>query len=249
MVMRRLLRTLSPVSIVVAAAIVIGVLLGTGCGARQHAQIEAQAENLQVELAETYIAKGASEAAIPLLRRILAERPRDARVRVLYATVLRDQGLYPQAEKHFLAALALRTDYPPAHAGVGILYDLLRDSARALAHHRAAAAAAPGMASYRNNLGFSLYLAGDVDGAVRELEAALALDPGLAIAYNNLGFAYGRLGQYAEAERTFRAIGNPPATLLNMSLVYEEHGEHARARALREEAYALAPDLRPDGAP
>jgi len=222
-------------------------LLTAGCGARKHHDtIAKQGQEMRVELAETYIAKGAKEAAIPLLRRALAERPNDARIRVLYGTVLRDLGLYPQAEKQLRFALTLTADYAPALAGLGILYDLQRNSVLARKYHARAVAADPGRASYRNNYGFSLYIAGDIDAAIEELEKALALDPALSVGYNNLGFAYGSRGAFDKAERAFRAVGDPAAALLNMAIIYEEHGDDARADELRERAYTLAPDLRPD---
>ncbi len=237
--MPRFLRSILPAAVALAVA--------AGCGAsKQHAKIAQAGKDMRVELAETYIAKGVKEAAIPLLRRAITESPKDPKVRVLYATVLRDLGLYPQAERHFQFALDLEPNYAPAHAGLGILYDLQRRPEKALKHHRRAVRLQPGFAPYRNNLGFSLFLAGDTEGAIRQYENALSLDPGLTVAYNNLGFAYGRAGKFDRAERTFRTVGNRPATLINMSLVYDEHGEHDRAREMREEAYALAPDLRPD---
>jgi Flp pilus assembly protein TadD len=235
--MHLIMRSLIPIAAVAALA---------ACGARKHHDtIAKQGEQMRVELAETYIAKGAPRAAIPLLQRAIAERPGDPRVRVLYGTVLRDLGLYAQAEQQFRFALAQQPGFAPAHAGLGILFDLRRETGQALKHHRRAVKLAPGQASYRNNLGFSLYLSGDTEAAIAQLERALALDPALAVGYNNIGFAYGRLGEFDKAERSFRAVGSRPATLINMSLVYEEHGDDERAATLREQAYALAPDLRP----
>ena len=226
-----------------AAALVVA----SGCATqKQHAKIERAGEALRVELAETYIDKGAKEAAIPLLRRALAAEPNDPKVRTLYATVLRDLGQYPQAQAHFAHALEIDPGYAPAHAGLGILYDLQRQAAAARPCHERAVTLAPGDAGYRNNLGFSLYLAGDTAGAIAQYEAALSLDPGLMVTYNNLGFAHGRRGDFAAAERSFRAVGSAAAALINLSLVYDEHGDRAHADALREQAYALAPDLRPD---
>ena len=112
--------------------------------------------------------------------------------------------------------------------------------------NRLAVRLAPRVAKYHNNLGFSLYLAGETRSAVLELERALALDPALTVSYNNLGFAYGRLGELDKAQRSFRAVGSKPATLINMSLVYEELGDADLASTSREQAYTLAPDLRPN---
>ena len=166
--------------------------------------------------------------------------------RVLYANVLRDLGLYPQAEREYRYVLAKAPRYAPGHAGIGILCDLQRQSKTALRHHRIAVRLAPGNPSYRNNLGFSLYLAGKTDEAIVELERALAMDPSLAVAYNNLGFAYGRKKDYERAERTFRSALGEASTLLNMALIYEENGDLARAETLRKRAYDLDPELRPD---
>jgi Flp pilus assembly protein TadD len=218
----------------------------SGCGAaRQHAHVQAQGEALRVELAELYVKKGAREAAIPLLRRSLAERPRDAHVRVVYGSLLRDVGLYPQARAQLQIALQLAPAAAEAHAAMGILDDLEGQPAAARVHHERAVALAPAVADYRNNLGFSLYLAGDFDAATAQLEQALALDPGLTVAYNNLGFAYGRRGELDRAERTFRSAGGEVAALMNMAVVHELRGEAAAAAALRERAYDRAPDLRP----
>ncbi len=216
------------------------------CGARkQHETLAEQGQDMRVELAATYIAKGARKAAIPLLRRALAERPNEPRIRVLYGTVLRDLGLYVQAEQQFKLALRHGPELAPAHASLGILYDLRQEPERAHEYHRRAVDIAPSHAAYRNNLGFSLYLAGDTRGAVRQLERALALDPSMTVSYNNLGFAYGRLGQFDKAKRSFRAVGTRPGMLINMSLVYEDQGDTDRATKMREQAYSLAPDLRP----
>ncbi len=235
--MRRFLRTFVAITALCTVA---------ACGARKHHETLAQqGQDMRVELAETYIAKGARKAAIPLLRRAIAERPKEPRIRVLYGTVLRDLGLYVQAEQQFKLALRYGPEFAPAHAGLGILYDLRQEPKRAHEYHRRAVAIAPSHAAYRNNLGFSLYLAGDTGGAVLELERALALDPSMTVSYNNLGFAYGRLGQFDKAERSFRAVGTRPGTLMNMSLVYDENGDTKRATTMREQAYALAPDLRP----
>jgi len=217
-----------------------------GCGPRRQTPVKNPGEELRFELAELYVAKGVQRAAVPLLQKILAEEPKNARARVLYANVLRDLGLYPQAEREYRYLLRMAPNYAAAHAGLGILCDLQRQPKTALQHHKMAVRLSPGDASYRNNLGFSLYLAGETDAAIVELERALAMDPSLAVAYNNLGFAYGRKKDYERAERTFRSALGEASALLNMALIYEENGEVERAEELRARAYALEPELRPD---
>jgi tetratricopeptide (TPR) repeat protein len=224
--------------------------LSVGCAAaRHHATMQAQGESFRYELAELYVAKGASEAAVPLLQRILAEHPEDPRAHVLYGTVLRDQGLLPQAEAQLRAALKISAARADAHAALAILLDLTDRHAEALRHHRRAARLEPGNAAYRNNLGFSLLSAGEAEDAIGPLEQALALDPGLPQAYANLGFAYGRAGRLDDAERTLRSGLGEAAALYDLALIHDDRDEADQADALRERAYAIDPDLRPEETP
>lgn len=233
--MRRLLVTIVPVAL---------LLLGACAARRHHATIQKEGESFRYELAELYVQKGAREAALPLLKRILAEDPGHLRARVLHGSVLRDLGLYPQAERELRHALERDDTRADAHAALAILLDLTGRHDDALDHHRRAAALAPGIADFRNNLGFSLLSGGDAEAAIAPLEAALALDPGLPHAYANLGFAYGRAGRFDDAERTFRAGLGEAAALYNLALILDERGDPAAAE-LRERAFALEPDLRP----
>jgi Flp pilus assembly protein TadD len=230
----------APLCLLLAAALLLG------CGAaRQHKKIKQDGEVLRFELAELYVDKGVPQAAVPLLQKILTEDPKDVRARVLYANVLRDIGLLPQAEREYRYALQLAPGMAAAHAGMGILADLQRRPALARRHHLRAVRLDPGNAAYRNNLGFSLYLAGKLAPAIVAFEQALAMDPGLSVAYNNLGFAYGKHREFTRAERTFRAGNGEAAALLNMAIVWEEHGCADRAASLRRQAYRLDPDLEP----
>ena len=227
--------------VVVSIALLVAVALGA-CGG-QHRQIQRAGEELRFELAELYVQRGALQAAAPLLRRVLAESPREVRARILYGAVLRDLGLYPQAEKELRFALEIDGRRADAHGALAILLELTGRRAEALRHHRAAVAGSPGDARLRNNYGFSLYLAGDTPNAIAHLERALALDPGLAQAHLNLGFAYGRAGRVDDAGRAFRSAVPEPAALYDLSLVLDERGDTNGAQALRQRAFALDPAL------
>jgi Flp pilus assembly protein TadD len=229
--------------------VLIFAAVGCGAAARHHKTMQAEGEAFRYELAELYVAKGASEAAIPLLQRILGEHPDDPRARVLYGTVLRDQGLLPQAEGQLREALKISADRADAHAALAILLDLTDRHGEALRHHKRAAKLEPGNASYRNNLGFSLLSAGKAEDAIGPLEAALELDPGLPQAYANLGFAYGRAGRLDDAERTLRSGLGEAAALYDLALIRDERGEADEADALRLRAYAIDPDLRTEESP
>jgi Flp pilus assembly protein TadD len=222
----------------------VALVLVAACASSKHIRkTEEDGERLRLDLAETYVQKRAYAAAIPLLRRLVVEHPDDAHVHVLYGTVLREQGLYPQADKELSQATRLAPGSGEAWASLGVLYDLMRRPADAEAAHRKAIALQPGHASFWNNLGFSLYVAGQTDAAIEALEKALALDPALTVSYNNLGFAYGRRGDLVDAERSFRTAGGPTAALLNMAIVHDQRGDEVSAARLRAEAQARDPKL------
>jgi Flp pilus assembly protein TadD len=222
----------------------LALLLAVGCATSSHVKkTEAEGERLRLDLAETYVAKRSYTAAIPLLRRAVVEQPREARAHELFGVVLREQGLYPQAEKELLLATELRPSSARAWKELGVLYDLMRRPADAERAHRNALELSPSDAQVWNNLGFSLYVAGRDDEAVAALEKALALDPGLIIAYNNLGFAYGRAGRMGDAERCFRTAGGELGVLVNMAIVHEGRGDAETASRLRAEARAKDPKL------
>jgi Flp pilus assembly protein TadD len=225
--------------------LLIVITMSAACGAKaQHSQIKKAGDQLRFELAQMYVEKGAREQAIPLLRRIIAAKPRHLGARVLYGSVLRDLGLYAQAKAEFQRVLRANPKVAVAHAGLGILYDLQRNFDKAKVHHRKAVALAPRRADFFNNLGFSYYLTQQHKKAIWCYQRALALDPGLALAYNNLGFAYGASGELELAERTFRTALGDAGALYNMALVYESTGDESLAATFRERAFESDPELR-----
>ncbi len=232
-------------ALVVSLAVLATALVG--CASEKHIKkSEDEGRMLRMDLAETYVRKGAYTAAIPFLIRAVAEFPSDAHIRVLYGTVLREQGLYPQAEKELLEATRLAPSSAAAWASIGVLYDLMRRPTDAEAAHRKAIELAPRNATAWNNLGFSLYVAGRNEEAVTTLETALALDPSLIVAYNNLGFAYGKRGDLESAERCFRTAGGQARALANMAIVHEGRGDDVAAARLRAEAREQDPTAFPE---
>jgi Flp pilus assembly protein TadD len=209
------------------------IAITVGCAGSKAELSPRDAHRLRRELAQTYIQHGAFIAALPLVQQEVAEHPGDPDLHVLYATVLRERGLYPQAERELLAVLRLAPRHAAAWAGLGLTCDLMRLPRDAERAHRMSVEIAPGVAAYWNNLGFSLFLAKRDDEAIPALERALALDPSLTVAYNNLGFAYGRRGDYERSRRYFRAALGETAADLNLALVYERNGNPRAAERLR----------------
>jgi Flp pilus assembly protein TadD len=204
----------------------------TGCAARA-AETPTPRDNLRLALARTYVRNRAFGAALPLLQQAVTEQPGDAELRTLYGVILRERGMYAQAEAQLRAALAADAAFAAAHAALGIVYDLEGRPADAEREHRRAVTLAPQQAAYWNDLGFSLLVAGRVDEAISALERTVALDPGLIVAHNNLGFAYGKRGDYARSLRSFRVAVGEAGAARNLALVYERNGELEAAARLR----------------
>ncbi|MBV8972724.1 MAG: hypothetical protein JO290_10580 [Sphingomonadaceae bacterium] len=76
----------------------------------------------------------------------------------------------------FREALSVAPDSVDAMNGIGVAYDRLGRGDLAQRFYRAGLARAPGSAALNNNLGYSLYLSGDLAGAVGPLRAAAASD-------------------------------------------------------------------------
>ena len=102
-----------------ALALAVGVLggVGAGCGGAtggprdREAEIKAAQQpelppldgkvddELRIQLAELLIHEGAHENAVPIVREALARKPQDARLHYLLGTLLRDRGVYDEAER------------------------------------------------------------------------------------------------------------------------------------------------------
>jgi type VI secretion system protein ImpE len=119
------------------------------------------------------------------------------------------------------------------------------DLAARLASARDAARREPGAARHRVALFQLLALAGEWDRAAQQLDVASGLDPELAIfAAGHKALVAGeklRAAIFAGA-RTPVAMGEPPPWFghLVQALALDAQGEHAAAKALRDEAFGLA---------
>ncbi len=227
-----------------AVCLGLAVLLASCAGKPDNHGDEAGPDDeLAVALAETLIKAGAHSNAVPILRRAMARKPKDARLRYLMGTVLRDRGVYEQAAAEFALAISIDPRLSPAHSGLAIVHDLKGEHAEAQKLHAKAIALNPEVARFHNNLGFSHYLAGDMGGAIKAYRAALRIDPSARPVYLNLGFALAAEGKDEEAVRMFRQAVDEAAALNNLALAHELRGQEASARRHYEESLAIDPGL------
>ena len=164
--------------------------------------------------------------AVKELEAALAIAPSATRVQYPLAMAYRGLGDAARAEAHL--KLRGETALPPADPLLGEVQRLLtnaaaletrgvqqmeaRDWPAAVATLRQAVAASPDNAFTRLNLGTSLYLSGDRDGALEQYRAAVRLSPSLARAHFGIGVVLESRRQDREAIEAFAAaVRSDPA--------------------------------------
>ena len=232
--------------------IVLSVLTLVGCGGRPSTQTdEGQIElakltpkkrtQVRHSLIDTLISNKAYDSAVPLINQALREAPKDARLHMYRATVLRARGRLEQARAVYETSLKFEPKLAQAHAGLGIVLNMLGQHESATEAHQRATMIAKGYGPWLNNLGFSLYLEKKYDKAIAAYEAAIQADSRSPMTFVNLGFAFAAKDQIEKAKRAFTQVLSEAETLNNLALAKELKGDADAARQLYEQALLTDP--------
>ncbi|MBM4252404.1 MAG: tetratricopeptide repeat protein [Deltaproteobacteria bacterium] len=125
--------------------------------------------------------------------------------------VLMGQSKLPEAERHYLAALAAKPDFRDAINNLGAVYIAQGRLAEAVNILERAVVIWPDFAAARSNLGVALTRSGDYAAALVHLKRATELAPEDASYHKNLGFTEHRLHQVDGAIASYeRAIALAP---------------------------------------
>ncbi|MCA9510274.1 MAG: tetratricopeptide repeat protein [Myxococcales bacterium] len=181
--------------------------------------------------------------AVEAYRRGLAVAPDNVELLNSLGFSLFQQGRSQDAIEAFEKALAIDPKHAKAHNNMALAAIDAGELELAEAHYRESLAVEPQPAVY-NDLGFVLERLGMQDEAVASYREALALDPGSAAAHYNLAAWLVREGDYAEAERHFRAAlaAKPSAPAhAGLALALARQGRADEANASLGEAIALDP--------
>ena len=130
-----------------------------------------------------------------------------------------------------------------AHNTLGILADLREQFGQAEREYNRALELAPGHHVILNNLGYSRYLAGDLQKARGALRQALRSNPDYEIAWRNLGLVLTRIGDYDEAVEAFARNGSRAEAYNDIGYVRMLEGDYAGAADFFEEAKRLSPSF------
>ncbi len=142
----------------------------------------------------------------------------------LLACYYQERGRHPEAIQEFIKVISIDPAYVKAYNGMGISYDLLKDSPQAVECYQKAIQLNPNLDYVQNNLGYSYLLQGKFDEAVSALKRAIALNEGERRFHNNLGLAYATSGQLDLALEEFKLAGEPSRAHYNVARFYQEKG-------------------------
>lgn len=128
-----------------------------------------------------------------------------------------------------------------AHNALGVMADIDRDYPRAIADYQAALKVQPDSAMLHSNLGYSMYLSGNLDGAAAEYVKAISLDHDYAPARRNLALLYARKGAYADAVELLATVMTEAAAYNDVGYVALLKEDYSAAERLLTEAVDRSP--------
>jgi len=160
--------------------------------------------------------------------------------------LLRDRR-YDDARQYLTNALEKDPQRWQSHNGLGMLDDLKGEYAQAVAHYRQAldtpmaSGQHPGTALLLNNLGYSLYLSGDWDGALQQFHRALDFNQDFERAWQNLALVYTRKGDYDRALDAFLRVMDKPEAYNNIGFLCMLNKRYEQAENFFRLAIKLSP--------
>jgi len=134
---------------------------------------------------------------------------------------LLENGYIQEAVAELSTAAMVGPDLAEANNLLGLAYDRMGWHLQAAECYERALTASPKNGVVLANLGYSLYLADDLGGALKRLKQASKLVPGTPVIYNNIGVVEARLRHYDEAFKYFAIASNEYDAHLKLAAVFE----------------------------
>jgi Flp pilus assembly protein TadD len=154
---------------------------------------------------------------------------------------------YDQARTYLEAALKAEPGRWHSLNGLGMLDDLAGAHAAAAGHYRQAldqpkaGLTRQDTAQLQNNLGYSLYMSGDWEGALLHFHKALNASPEFERAWQNIGLLYTRKGQYDNALDAYLHVMDKPQAYNNIGYVCMINQRYDQAEKFFRQAIKLSP--------
>ncbi|HWQ33867.1 MAG TPA: tetratricopeptide repeat protein [Blastocatellia bacterium] len=185
----------------------------------------------------------AAAKAVPVTptEAVLAAAERTAAAMFDQAVEFHQKGMLDQAIDKLGSVLLTRPDFAEAHNLMGVCLDQKGQFGLAQAEYQKAIKIESANPRFLNNLGYSYYLAGDNNNAIRWFKKALKVTPDDRRLHNNLGLAYGHKGDYQKSLEHFTASVGPVGAHLNLGYVFNQQGRYEDAIREYETALRLQP--------
>ncbi|HEX6183459.1 MAG TPA: tetratricopeptide repeat protein [Pyrinomonadaceae bacterium] len=145
------------------------------------------------------------------------------------------------AELQTAATTGLPEQLAEANNLPGLAYDRLGWHRQAAEAYERALSASPKDYVALTNLGYSLYLADDYNGALKRLKQAAKLAPSEPVIFNNLGVVNAKLGRYGEAYKNFARGSGEYDAHLKLAGILEDQRRDKEAVKHYEAALRLQP--------
>ena len=155
------------------------------------------------------------------------------------ARKLEEAGKYAQARSAYRRLVTGHPErYQPYHR-LGVVANHLRRHREAQTMYTEALRLNRNDSELINDLGYSLYLHGDLEKAEMALRIAVAMNPRSTRYRNNLGLVLGHLGRYDEALKQFQRGGSEADAHYNLAFVRASRNEIEEAKTCFRRALAV----------
>jgi serine/threonine-protein kinase len=159
----------------------------------------------------------------------------EAYVSLGYSALVYDWN-YPESEREFSRAIALRPDYATAHQYYAYYLTAMGDMSQAIAERKRALSIEPKSPLLNTALGEAYYEARNFTDSIAPNQQALSIDPHYGDAIINIGRAYEQMKMYPQALRAYQSIlafaPHEPALLALLGHLYAVTGQQAAARGI-----------------
>jgi arylsulfatase A-like enzyme/Flp pilus assembly protein TadD len=183
--------------------------------------------------------------ALPVVRQVLADDPKNAFARVVMGSAHMGMEQYPEAIQWFRKYLELVPTSAYAHHWLAVCYLKMGDQGNALREAAAALAIDPRFTDARIIRGGILATRGDYPGAIAELRNAVETDPAKPMLRLDLAKVLGEAGKTAEAEAEYRALlglkPDDPTALIGLGVLQAKTGATDEAAKSLRRALELDP--------
>jgi len=151
-------------------------------------------------------------------------------------------GQQVDAKEHLETAAALGSSNWRLLNALGVLADYRGEHAAAQAYYaQGLEQQGADRSSLLNNIGYSYYLSGDLQGALRRFEQSLAISPNFDQALSNKGLTLIRMGRSDEAYRVFKSFMSEEKALNNVGFLHMLFGEYQVAERYLRMAIKASP--------